>query len=249
MHKHTFTIATILSALVVVVIIGFSKRELNRDLTETKEALQAAKTTSDETLKQLEALRAEAEANKQTIEKLEKEKLQSVEAQKGMEKEMRAALESRDVTISELQGRLSVNILDKVLFNSGEAILRPEGESVLAQVAKVLEQYPKRQVQVIGHTDNIPIRAGAKYADNWELSLARALAAVRFMSEKAGVDPRRLAAAGYGEHHPVASNSTSEGRAKNRRITLVVLPEELSLLEVELQKTNEILKATSAAEK
>src|SRR5437868_10736339 len=101
MHKHTFTIATILSALVVVVIIGFSKRELNRDLTETKEALQAAKTTSDETLKQLEALRAEAEANKQTIEKLEKEKLQSVEAQKGMEKEMRAALESRDVTISE----------------------------------------------------------------------------------------------------------------------------------------------------
>ena len=93
----------------------------------------------------------------------------------------------------------------------------------------MLAQYPKRQIHVIGHTDNVPIRAGSRgrYASNWELSTARATAAVRFLQEKAAVDPHRLGAVGYGEFHPIADNTTAEGRAKNRRIALVVLPEEL----------------------
>jgi chemotaxis protein MotB len=93
-----------------------------------------------------------------------------------------------------------------------------------------LNQYPQRQIHVIGHTDNVPIRAGpkARFATNWELSTARAIAAVRYLCEKAGADARRLGAVGYGEFHPVADNSTAEGRARNRRIALVVLPEELA---------------------
>jgi chemotaxis protein MotB len=143
---------------------------------------------------------------------------------------MRSALESKDITISELQGKLTVNILDKILFDSGEAELKPEGEKVIQKIATVLAQYPDRQIHVIGHTDNVPIRVGprTKFASNWDLSTARAIAAVRFLCEKAGGDPRRLGAVGYGEFHPIADNSTAEGRAKNRRIALVVLPEELS---------------------
>ncbi len=163
-------------------------------------------------------------------EELAREKEAITERQRSLESEMRRALESKEVTISELQGRLTVDILDHVLFDSGEATLKPEGEEVLRRVAAVLAQFPSRQVHVIGHTDNVPIRAAARnrFASNWELSTARATAAVRFLSEQAGVDPRRLGAVGYGEFRPVADNATPEGRAKNRRIVLVVLSEELA---------------------
>ena len=142
---------------------------------------------------------------------------------------MRAALESKEITISELQGKLTVNILDRIMFDSGEADLKTEGEKILQKIAGILAQYPQRQIHVIGHTDNVPIRASARtrFPSNWELSTSRATAAVRFLCEKAGVDPRRLGAVGYGEFHPIADNATPEGRAKNRRIALVVLSEEL----------------------
>ena len=105
---------------------------------------------------------------------------------------------------------------------------------MLEQVASVLVAYPKRQIHVIGHTDDVPISASlrTRFATNWELSTARATSAVRYLSEKAGVDVRRLAAVGYGEFHPVADNSTAEGRARNRRIALVVMPEEFAAPDV-----------------
>jgi chemotaxis protein MotB len=146
---------------------------------------------------------------------------------------MRSALQSKDITISELQGKLTVNILDRILFDSGEAVLKEEGEKVLQQIATVLAQHPNRQIHVIGHTDNVPIRVStrSRFASNWELSTARAIAAVRFLQEQAQVDPRRLGAVGYGEFQPVADNSTAEGRAKNRRIAVVILPEIFTPLE------------------
>jgi len=148
--------------------------------------------------------------------------------QQGLEQQLRSELESRDITISELQGRLTVNILDRVLFDSGEARLKPEGETVLRKVAEVLTRHPKRAVQVVGHTDNAPIRGRTAegFTDNWALSAGRAVAAVRFLSGVAGVDPQRLSAMGCGEFHPLASNETSEGRSRNRRIAVVVLPGE-----------------------
>jgi chemotaxis protein MotB len=139
---------------------------------------------------------------------------------------MRSDLESKDVTISKLQGKLTVNILDRVMFDSGEAIMKPDGESVLRKVAEILAGHPELKIQVIGHTDNVPIRK--LFASNWELSTARALAAVHFLTEKAGVDPRRVGAAGYGEYRPIADNSTAEGRARNRRIAITILPDELA---------------------
>ena len=157
---------------------------------------------------------------------LEKEKELAGQTAKGLENEMRSDLESKDVTISKLQGKLTVSILDRVMFDSGEAILQPEGESVLRKIAAILAGHPDLKIHVVGHTDNVPIRT--RFASNWELSTARALAAVHFLTEKAGVDPRRIGAVGYGEFRPLADNSTPEGRARNRRIAITILPDELA---------------------
>lgn len=161
---------------------------------------------------------------------LEQEKAQTINSARSLEDQLRAELESKDVTISELQGKLTVNILDRIMFDSGEAILKPDGEAVLQKVASILKQHAELKVHVIGHTDNVPIRATARsrFASNWELSTERALAAVRFLTERAGVAPQRLGAVGYGEFRPLADNTTAEGRARNRRIAITILPDELA---------------------
>jgi chemotaxis protein MotB len=161
---------------------------------------------------------------------LETEKKKAVQQGKSLENEMRADLESKDVTISNLKGKLTVNILDRIMFDSGEAVLKPDGEAVLQKVAAILVKHPEIKIHVIGHTDNVPIRAGARsrFASNWELSAARALAAVHYLSEQGGIDPRRMGAVGYGEFRPLADNATVEGRAKNRRIAIAILSDELA---------------------
>jgi chemotaxis protein MotB len=157
---------------------------------------------------------------------LAKEKETASQAAKRLENEMRSDLESKDVTISKLQGKLTVNILDRVMFDSGEAVLKPDGETVLRKIAAILAEHPELKIHVIGHTDNVPIRA--RFLSNWELSTARALAAVHFLTEKAGLLPTRVGAIGYGEYRPIADNSTPAGRARNRRIAITILPDELA---------------------
>ena len=229
MTKETWIIASILSALVIGGFTGLSFWQKNKALTLARSDLAALRAAVEKNQTATAGLKEELKSSQAQIEALQKEKEAVTQAQKNLELEMRAALQSKDVTISELQGKLTVNILDRILFDSGEAVLKAEGEMVLQQIASVLSQYPNRQIHVIGHTDNVPIRASAwsRFASNWELSTARAIAAVRFLGENAGVDPRRLGAVGYGEFHPIADNATAEGRAKNRRIALVVLSEEL----------------------
>ena len=196
---------------------------LRSDLANTKTNLANAQAENQKTQDQIAALQSKA-AN------LEKEKEFEASASKNLENELRANLESKDVTISKLQGKLTVNILDRILFDSGEAILKPDGQAVMQRIADLLAKHPELKIHVIGHTDNVPIRTGARsrFASNWELSAARALAAVHFLTEQANVDPRRVGAVGYGEFRPIADNSTVEGRAKNRRIAITILPDELA---------------------
>jgi chemotaxis protein MotB len=191
-------------------------------------ALAAATSQLAEEQAAAAALRRDMGATREQIKALQQEKDAVAKIQKDLEREMQTALKSRDVTISQLKGRLSVDIVDRVLFDSGKAELKPEGREVLAKIADVLAQAPNRNVLVVGHTDGEPIRATRHlYDSNWELSTARATAAVRYLTEEAGVDPRRIGAAGYGEFRPVADNATPEGRARNRRITLVILGDEV----------------------
>lgn len=206
---------------------------LRSKLDQAKAGLTGAQAETQKDKGQIAALQ-------QQVADLEREKETASQRAKGLEEEMRSDLESKDVTISNLQGRLTVNILDRVMFDSGEAILKPDGEAVLRKVASILAGHPELKIHVIGHTDNVPIRT--RFASNWELSTARALAAVHFLTEKAGVDPRRIGVVGYGEYRPIADNATAEGRARNRRIAITILPDELAGADtVPTVKTNAVL--------
>jgi chemotaxis protein MotB len=139
---------------------------------------------------------------------------------------LKSELEAGQVTITQLKGRLSVNMVDKILFNSGEAVVKPEGYHVLDRVGDVLKKLQDKDIRIEGYTDNVPISASlsAKYPTNWELSTTRATAVVRYLQDHVGIPEDRLIAAGYGETHPIADNTTPEGRQQNRRIEIVLVP-------------------------
>jgi chemotaxis protein MotB len=225
--KLGWIVAGILAGLLLAVLLLWATavgklrglESLRAKLDDANASLASALAENQKDNDQITALQTQ-------VANLEKEKADSAQMAKGLEDEMRADLESKDVTISKLQGKLTVNILDRVMFDSGEAILKPDGESVMRKIAAILAEHPQLKIHVIGHTDNVPIRS--RFASNWELSTARALAAVHFLTEKAGVDPHRVGAVGYGEYRPIADNSTAEGRARNRRIAVTILPDELA---------------------
>lgn len=227
--------ALAMAALAVTFIVLWSSARAHQ-----REEIDALQARLDDMSVKLGAARAENQTNQATIASLtnqladlQREKEQVAQSSKSLENEMRSQLESKDVTISKLQGKLTVNILDRVMFDSGEAILKPDGEAVMRKIAALLTEHPQLTIHVVGHTDNVPIRqtAQSRFASNWELSAARALAAVHFLTEHCGVDPRRVGAVGYGEFRPVADNATPEGRAKNRRIAITILPDEIAPVE------------------
>lgn len=139
--------------------------------------------------------------------------------------QLQSEITSGQIQITQLAGRLSVNMVDKILFNSGEASLKPAGEKVLQQVGTALKNIQDKAIRVEGHTDNVPISSSLRdrFPTNWELSTARATSVVRYLQEKVGIPAERLIAAGYGEFHPIASNSTPEGKAQNRRIEVTLV--------------------------
>jgi chemotaxis protein MotB len=128
-----------------------------------------------------------------------------------------------DIEINVEKGVVFVSISDKLLFGSGQYKVTNEAKQLLAKVAKVVNDKKDFEFMVEGHTDDDPI-SRTNIEDNWDLSAKRATAVVRILQDDYNVDPARMTAAGRGEYVPVASNDTSEGKAKNRRTRIVVLP-------------------------
>jgi chemotaxis protein MotB len=141
--------------------------------------------------------------------------------------DMKAEIEQGQVTITKLADRLSVSMVDRILFPSGEATISPEGLTVLQRVGNVLKSAEKKIIRVEGHTDNVPIsgKLAEKFPTNWERSTARASNVVRFLQENVGIEPARLEAVGLSEFHPVGANTTPAGRSQNRRIEIALLPD------------------------
>jgi len=140
---------------------------------------------------------------------------------------MKGEIDKGQVTISELKGKLTLNMVEAILFDSGKAEVKPEGLVVLGKVIEVLKPVTGKSIRIEGHSDDQPI-VGAltqRYPTNWELSAARAINIARYL-QKQGVDPANLSSAAFGEFKPVADNATPEGRAKNRRIEIVLVPKE-----------------------
>jgi chemotaxis protein MotB len=135
-----------------------------------------------------------------------------------------------EIQVTQLKDKLTLNLVEKILFDSGRAQIKDTGKEVLDRIGNVLKTVQDKDIRIEGHTDNVPVgrRLRETYPTNWELSTARATNVVRYLQEKDGVDPTRLIAAGFSEFHPVASNDTPEGQAQNRRIDIVLVARDVS---------------------
>lgn len=129
---------------------------------------------------------------------------------------------SSELSVIQKNGKVYVSLSENLLFPSGSAVVNPKGVDALSKLAAVLNLDSDVAVNIEGHTDSIPIRG--KYKDNWDLSTARANAIVRILVDNYRVDPVRVIASGHSYYDPLESNSTAEGRAKNRRTEIILSP-------------------------
>ncbi len=212
-------------------------QELKKKLDDLESTL-AARNTELEALRQqnLELMNArnnlmtEVEDLQARTGQLTEAKNKEIEKLKGtydsLVSELQEEIKKGEIKVTQVLDRLSVNMVEKILFDSGSADIKPEGLKVLERLGGILKKVTDKQIRVEGHTDNIPIggKLAERFPTNWELSAARATNVVKFLSEKVGVDPKFLTAAAYSMNRPVASNDTKEGRAQNRRIEISLIP-------------------------
>ena len=189
---------------------------MNEQLTDMQQTNDQLLTTIEELNR---ALQKEKVAREARLAKVKNTYNQLVSA---MEDEIKRG----ELTISNLEGQLSVNLLNNILFDSGKTAIKPEGQKVLKSLGDVLNKFPDKALQIAGHTDNVQIssRLKERYPSNWELSTARATSVVHFLQDKVGLPGERLIAAGYSEYQPVASNDDAASRAQNRRIQILLVP-------------------------
>lgn len=134
-------------------------------------------------------------------------------------------IDAGQLKVTTRHGRIVLLLKTDVLFDKGEAEVKPEGKAALTEVAGTLRSVQGKRFQVAGHTDSAPVTAAtkAKFPTNWELSAARAIAVVKLLTG-AGVDPGSISAAGYGPYDPFVPNSSADNMAKNRRIEITLVP-------------------------
>lgn len=169
-------------------------------------------------IKTLRARVAELEAEKQ------KELNELAAAKDALIEQLSSEIADNEVKLRMAQQGLVVTVMDSVLFDSGKADLKPEAKATLKKIAEVIKQKaPDNEIAFEGHTDNVPIHRPC-FPSNWELSTARATSVLHYFVDELGFDPKKLRAVGFGEFRPVASNDTPEGRQKNRRTEIVILP-------------------------
>lgn len=212
------------------------------EISDLKSRLESLAKEKDSLLGEKEYLNREVERLKVKAGEISAEKEKELANVKGayenLVKEMKQEIEKGEIKITQAVDRLSVNLVEKILFDSGRAEIKPEGLKVLKRVGDILKKVADKQIRVEGHTDNVQIseRLRKKFPTNWELSTARADTVVRYLQDKVGIGPNMLSAAGFSEYKPVASNETAEGRAQNRRIEIVLLPLDVDRVLQELKK-------------
>lgn len=132
--------------------------------------------------------------------------------------------EGKGLTVEQRNGKVYVSMENKLLFSSGSWAVNAEGKKAVQQLGAVLALNPDIAVLIEGHTDNVPYGGTGQLTDNWDLSTKRATSIVQILRENSGIDPFNLTAAGRGEYAPVTSNATADGKAKNRRIEVILTP-------------------------
>ena len=227
-----------LLAIVLIVVAALAASyllyylPLTQDLEDARREaslLAQERSTLKSRVSDLEHMLGELRTESAELEARVQEKESQLAELQSMQDELVSELEQEiadgQIQVRRLRGQLRVDMVDEILFDSGEATLKEEGKTVLKKIASVLVT-ANRVIQVQGHTDNVPIkgRLAEYFPTNWELSAARAVNVVRFLQEEAGLDPQSLSATGLSEYRPRATNDTNEGRQKNRRIEILLVP-------------------------
>ena len=132
--------------------------------------------------------------------------------------------EGKGLTVEQRNGKVYVSMENKLLFQSGSWSVGLEGRKAVQQLGSVLAENPDIAILIEGHTDNVPYKGNEQLSGNWDLSTKRATAIVNILRENNSINPENLTAAGRGEFAPIATNDTSEGKAKNRRIEVILTP-------------------------
>jgi chemotaxis protein MotB len=169
---------------------------------------------------ELEQERAVVQQKDQKISDLERTRAE-------IENSLKEQIAQKNIKIEEIEGKLKVTFVDKILFDSGSIKIKPKGKEVLLTLADSFQDNKKQMIVVEGHTDDVQIGAALqeRFPTNWELSAARATSVVRFLQENGNIAPERLTASGFSYYKPVYTNVTDEGRRQNRRIEIILLPE------------------------
>ncbi|MHA7942713.1 OmpA/MotB family protein [Formosa sp. 3Alg 14/1] len=195
-------------------------RELLAQL-EAKEQALAAENT------RLEELKSQLESRSARVAELERVIAQKDASMKALKDAISRALtdfEGKGLTVEQRDGKVYISMENKLLFSSGSWAVGAEGRRAVNQLGNVLSLNPDIAVLIEGHTDDVPYKGSGQLSGNWDLSTKRATAIVNILQENKEINPESLTAAGRGEFAPIASNSTSEGRAKNRRIEVILTP-------------------------
>jgi len=164
---------------------------------------------------------------KQSVIKLQKEIISLLDdTKKTIETSLKDQIAKQEIEVVNMEDKLKVIFIDKILFDSGSSNINNSGKKLLLRMAGFLRDNKRQNIMIEGHTDNVPLKARLKkrFAGNWELSTARAAAIARFLQKKGGLDPKRLSACGYSCYRPVAPNNTEKGRRQNRRIEIILVP-------------------------
>ena len=181
----------------------------------------------EERKKELLGKDAELKTKAERMDELDRRLRAQSDAMAGLKKKVTDALvnfNAEELTVSMKNGKVYVSLSEKLLFASGSAKVDPKGKEALGKLADVLRTNADINVMVEGHTDTIPIRTST-FQDNWDLSTARATSIVRLLTQTYMVPSERVEAAGRSEFQPIADNKSSEGRQRNRRTEIILVPE------------------------
>ena len=196
----------------------------NRELLAQLEAKELALAAENDRLLKLEADMQERSQRIAELEALIASKDQAMRDLKNAISSALTAFEGKGLTVEQRNGKVYVSMENKLLFKSGSWAIGSKGRIAIEQLGSVLADNPEIAVLIEGHTDNDPFSSGGQIANNWDLSTKRATAIVQILSENASINPESLTAAGRGEYAPIASNDDTEGKAKNRRIEVILTP-------------------------
>lgn len=233
-------------------MIEQNKVELTEEMLKVKAELREKEQRVKQLEEELSASNDEIIRLKAELDEMQRISREAIEARKkavnelkgtydSLVDELQEEIEKGRVAVTSLKDKLTLSMVDKILFDSGSAEVSKEGKKVLDRVGGILKKAHDKQIRIEGHTDNVKIGVSLrdKFPSNWELSSRRATNVVRYLQDKADINPEVLSATGYGEYRPVASNDTDEGKAKNRRIEIVLLPLDFKKVPVEEQQPAE----------